>query len=110
MGLMSGDGTGRPGQEPDVVVFGQIARGLDLVVDEVPGPARSARVCERREMLGGKGANRAVGLAQLGMRPVLAGVDGAGNLVAWPGDCVFLPLTDTPVVDTTEPVTRSPPP
>jgi ribokinase len=61
-------------------VFGQIARDLVLVVDEAPGPGQSAGVRERREMLGGKGANQAVGLAQLGMRPALAGVVGGDRL------------------------------
>jgi ribokinase len=155
---MSSNGSGRPGGKPSVIVFGQIARDLVLVVDEMPGPGRSAGVCQRREMLGGKGANQAVALAQLGMYPALAGVigedqvgqrllamtdvvradaiqtellansavstaaeagkiaadlirqgpslvalavDGVGNLVAWPEDCVFLPLTKTPVADTT---------
>ncbi|WP_433249119.1 PfkB family carbohydrate kinase [Actinomadura nitritigenes] len=64
------------GGGPDVCVVGQIARDLVLVVGEVPGPGGSARVRRRREMLGGKGANQAVGLAQLGMRPALAGVVG----------------------------------
>jgi ribokinase len=83
---MSGNGTGRPGQvpislaqpgqEPDVIVFGQIARDLVLVVAAVPDPSQSADVCQRREMLGGKGANQAVALAQLGMQPALAGVVG----------------------------------
>lgn len=66
----------RTSRERDVIVFGQIARDLVLVVDEAPGPGQSAGVRERREMLGGKGANQAVALAQLGMRPVLAGVVG----------------------------------
>jgi ribokinase len=66
----------RSGQGPDVIVFGQIARDLILVVDEVPGASRSADVYQRRELLGGKGANQAVGLAQLGMRTALAGVVG----------------------------------
>jgi ribokinase len=73
---MSSNGTGPLGQEPDVIVFGQIARDLVLVVDAMPGPGRSAAVRQRREMLGGKGANQAVALAQLGMNPVLAGVVG----------------------------------
>src|SRR6185369_12227539 len=47
-----------------------------LVVDVVPTASRSADVYQRRELLGGKGANQAVGLAQLGMRPALAGVVG----------------------------------
>ena len=66
----------RSGQGPDVVVFGQIARDLVLVVDALPGASRSADVHQRRELLGGKGANQAVGLAQLGMRTALAGVIG----------------------------------
>ena len=66
----------RPGRGPDVIVLGQIARDLVLVVDTVPTASRSADVYQRRELLGGKGANQAVGLAQLGMRPALAGVVG----------------------------------
>src|SRR2546423_12862333 len=66
----------RPGPGPDVIVFGQIARDLVLVVDEVPGASRSADVYQRRELLGGKGANQAVGLDQLGLRTAPAGVVG----------------------------------
>ena len=61
----------------DVVVAGQIARDLVLVVGDVPGPGGSAPVSQRREMLGGKGANQAVALAQLGVAPALVGVVGA---------------------------------
>jgi len=57
-------------------VFGQLARDLVLVVDRVPAAGQSGRVRRRREMLGGKGANQAVALAQLGMRPALAAVAG----------------------------------
>ncbi|WP_313888248.1 PfkB family carbohydrate kinase [Lentzea alba] len=60
----------------EIVVVGQIARDLVLVVDEVPGPGGTAPVRERREMLGGKGANIAVGLAQLGAPVQLVGVVG----------------------------------
>jgi ribokinase len=60
----------------DVVVVGQLARDLVLVVDEVPGEGESSKVRERREMLGGKGANQAVALAQLGMHPALVAVAG----------------------------------
>jgi hypothetical protein len=67
---MSGSGTA------DVIVAGQIARDLVLVVDDVPGAGQSAAVRQRREMLGGKGANQAVALAQLGMRVALLGVVG----------------------------------
>ncbi|SEQ24223.1 ribokinase [Lentzea albida] len=58
------------------MVVGQIARDLVLVVDEVPGPGGTAAVRERREVLGGKGANIAVGLAQLGAPVALVGVVG----------------------------------
>jgi ribokinase len=61
---------------PDVVVLGQLARDLVLVVDQVPGPGQSGAVQLRREMLGGKGANQAVALAQLGLRPALVAVAG----------------------------------
>lgn len=70
------------GQGNSVVVFGQFARDLVLVVDDVPGAGHSASVSKRREMLGGKGANQAVALSQLGMRPALvaaAGDDRAGS-------------------------------
>jgi len=62
--------------EPNVVVFGQLARDLVLVVDKVPAAGQTGRVRRRRELLGGKGANQAVALAQLGMRPALAAVAG----------------------------------
>jgi ribokinase len=61
---------------PDVVVAGQLTRDLVLLVDEVPGPAQSQPVRLRREMLGGKGANQAVALVQLGLRPALVAVAG----------------------------------
>lgn len=64
---------------PEVVVVGQIARDLVLVVDELPAAGRSGAVRERREMLGGKGANQAVGLAQLGVRVALLGVVGTDD-------------------------------
>lgn len=58
------------------LVVGQIARDLVLSVDALPGPRESARVRRRREMLGGKGANIAVALAQLGTPVALLGVVG----------------------------------
>jgi ribokinase len=61
---------------PSVVVVGEIARDLVLVIDEVPGPGSSVDVHRRRELLGGKGANIAVGLAQLGVPVALVGVVG----------------------------------
>ncbi|PXY19455.1 PfkB family carbohydrate kinase [Prauserella muralis] len=60
----------------EVVVVGQLARDLVLTVGEAPGAGQSADVRHRREMLGGKGANQAVGLAQLGTRVALVGVAG----------------------------------
>ncbi|WP_225992751.1 PfkB family carbohydrate kinase [Actinomadura rudentiformis] len=59
-----------------VVVVGQIARDLVVVVDEVPGAHQAVPVRRRREMLGGKGANQAVGLAQLGVPVALVAVAG----------------------------------
>ncbi len=61
---------------PEVVVVGQLARDLVVVVDRVPGPGESGKVTQRREMLGGKGANQAVALAQLGLHPALVAVAG----------------------------------
>ncbi|GIH17846.1 PfkB family carbohydrate kinase [Rugosimonospora africana] len=60
----------------DVLVVGQVARDLVLLVDDVPGPSGTVPVRQRLEMLGGKGANQAVGLAQLGVRAGLVGVVG----------------------------------
>jgi ribokinase len=67
---------------PDAVVVGQLARDLVLLVDDMPDTGTAADVRERREMLGGKGANQAVALAQLGVRPALVavcGTDRAGD-------------------------------
>lgn len=63
-----------------MIVFGQIARDLVLVVDTMPGARQATDVYQRRELLGGKGANQAVALAQLGMRPALAGVVGEDQI------------------------------
>lgn len=49
------------------MAVGQIARDLVLKVAAVPEPGNSGPVTERLEMLGGKGANQAVGMARLGM-------------------------------------------
>ncbi|WP_433271966.1 PfkB family carbohydrate kinase [Actinosynnema sp. CS-041913] len=59
-----------------IAVVGQIARDLVLVVPEVPGASGTAPVLERREMLGGKGANIAVDLVQLGASAAVVGVAG----------------------------------
>jgi ribokinase len=58
------------------MAIGQITRDLVLTVDQIPGPAGTTGVRERREMLGGKGANQAVGLAQLDVPVGLLGVVG----------------------------------
>jgi ribokinase len=80
--VVSSNGVVRAGRGPNVVVFGQVARDLVLLVDVVPGAAESAGVHQRRELLGGKGANQAVALAQLGMRSALAGVVGEDDIGA----------------------------
>ncbi|GLZ31672.1 ribokinase [Lentzea sp. NBRC 105346] len=59
-----------------VTVLGQIARDLVLQVARIPDKGTAAPVRERRETLGGKGANIAVGLAQLGVPVALLGVVG----------------------------------
>jgi ribokinase len=69
-------------RQPPVVVVGQIARDLVLVVGEVPGPGASTDVRERRELLGGKGANIAVGLSQLGVPVAVVGVVGDDSVGA----------------------------
>lgn len=61
----------------DVVVLGQVGRDLVLRLDAVPDPGGSAEARDRRELLGGKGANQAVAVAQLGVPVALVGVVGA---------------------------------
>jgi ribokinase len=67
----------------DVAVVGQIARDLVLVVPTVPAAETAVAVRSRREMLGGKGANQAVGLAQLGVSVGLVGVVGDDAVGGW---------------------------
>jgi ribokinase len=57
-------------------VVGQLARDLVLTVDRLPEAGSSGAAGGRREQLGGKGANQAVALAQLGVRPSLVAVAG----------------------------------
>lgn len=59
-----------------ITVVGQVARDLVLVVPEVPGKGGSTTVSERRELLGGKGANIARNAVQLGASTALLGVVG----------------------------------
>jgi ribokinase len=85
-------------------VVGQLARDLVLSVDDLPEPGSSADATGRLEQLGGKGANQAVGLAQLGAPSddaLLAHAVGDGNLFVWPDGDVLVPLTGDEVVDTT---------
>jgi ribokinase len=60
----------------DVVVLGRVGRDLVLRTSALPEPGGSATVGERRELLGGRGANQAVALAQLGVPVALVGVVG----------------------------------
>lgn len=71
--------SGEPGYGPamGVVVIGQVGRDVVLRVPGLPRSGGSVPVTERREMLGGKGANQAVGLAQLGVPVSLVCVVGA---------------------------------
>lgn len=64
---------------PEVLVIGQIGRDVALRTARLPAPGQSVAVAERREMLGGKGANQAVGLAQLGIAVGLVGVVGTDD-------------------------------
>ena len=78
------DGRPQPEQSSTpVVVLGQVARDLAVAVDEVPSQGGSADVTARRELLGGKGANIAVGLAQLGVPVTLLGVVGEDAVGTW---------------------------
>jgi ribokinase len=62
---------------PDVVVVGQVGRDLVLGIEALPPAGGSVDVARRRELLGGKGANQAVGLRQLDVATGLVGVVGA---------------------------------
>lgn len=64
------------------MVVGQIARDIVLQVDSIPAAGSAAPATQRLEMLGGKGANQALGLVQLGLRVSLlsaVGDDPAGE-------------------------------
>lgn len=63
----------------EVVVVGQIGRDVVLRVDRQPEADGSIPVQERMEVLGGKGANQAIGLRQLGVRAGLVAVAGADD-------------------------------
>lgn len=63
-----------------VVVVGQAGRDLVLRLRFLPEAGGSAPILERRELLGGKGANQAVGLAQLGVQVALVAVVGQDDV------------------------------
>lgn len=67
-------------ENPTAAVVGQLARDLVLTVDEAPGAGSAADAHDRREQLGGKGANQAVALAQLGIRTALVAVAGDDDI------------------------------
>ncbi|MGY1732018.1 PfkB family carbohydrate kinase [Geodermatophilus sp. SYSU D01045] len=60
----------------DVVVLGQVGRDLVLRVGRLPAAGGSVDVDRRVEVLGGKGADQAVALAQMGVPVALVGVVG----------------------------------
>jgi ribokinase len=64
----------------DVMVVGQLARDLVLRVDALPDAGTAADVGERREVLGGKGANCAVAVARLGASVGLLAVAGSDDV------------------------------
>jgi len=66
-----------------VAVVGQLVRDLVLQTDAVPGRGASATVSRRRELLGGKGANHALGLHELGAEVELVAVAGEDAAGGW---------------------------
>lgn len=66
-----------------VLVVGQIARDLVLRCDGLPESGGSATITERRELAGGKGANQAVALTQLGVPAAVLGVVGDDGYGQW---------------------------
>jgi ribokinase len=53
------------------------------VVDQLPEAMTSVTVRQRIEVLGGKGANQAIGLLQLGRRPAVVGAVGDDDVAKW---------------------------
>jgi ribokinase len=67
-----------------VLVVGQLGRDVVVRAASLPAAGGSEPVTERIEMLGGKGANQAVGLRQLGVAPVrVLGVVGEDPVGSW---------------------------
>jgi ribokinase len=83
------------------MVVGQIGRDLVLQTPQLPEAGRAQPVCARKEMLGGKGANQAVGLSQLGVPVGLLGVVGTDE----PGSSALLQASSDGI-DTTHVVRR----
>ncbi|WP_019181193.1 PfkB family carbohydrate kinase [Microbacterium yannicii] len=67
-------------REDRFVVFGQIGQDLAMRLDRTPVIGSSFRVTDSRWLLGGKGANQAVGLRQLGAQVALVGAVGADSI------------------------------
>ncbi|MGC5248497.1 PfkB family carbohydrate kinase [Gordonia sp. DT219] len=84
-----------------VVVIGQIGRDLVIRTDGLPEPGGTAPIVQWHEALGGKGANQAVGLAQLGVEVSLIGVAGTDR---YGDDAVAQAVRD--VIDVTGVVRR----
>lgn len=68
---------------PQLLAVGQIARDLALRIDQVPEGGGTTPVRQRREMLGGKGANQAVSATQLGAPAALLAVVGNDGTGEW---------------------------
>ncbi|WP_022881195.1 PfkB family carbohydrate kinase [Gryllotalpicola ginsengisoli] len=73
---MNSSPTPPPRPTTRVAVVGQLARDLVLCVGGVPEAGGSTPVVERRELFGGKGANHALALHQLGAAVDLVAVAG----------------------------------
>jgi ribokinase len=67
----------------DVTVLGQVGRDLVLRMDGAPEAGGAVAAQECWELPGGKGANQAVALAQLGVPTALVGVVGDDAAGAW---------------------------
>ncbi|MBB3678105.1 ribokinase [Modestobacter versicolor] len=96
------------------VVVGQVGRDLVLEIDRLPRGGRSTTVHRRRELLGGRGAQQAVALVQLGCPAAVVGVlgdDPAGDQVLaqavadglWISGIARRPVPTALLVDLVEP-------
>ena len=78
----------------DIAVVGHVGRDIVVRVDQLPPPGVGVPVPERLEMLGGKGANQAVALAQLGHHPALIGAVAGDPVGAWLLDAALCDAID----------------